>query len=111
MVAPRKEFTRTLLESSVSSQPFISLIMESPRITVTSLDFLNFLSFISFLLLVFLLLLIFLFDKSFFGLSDFLSLLSVAVFSHNNVVSFLVHDCSLSLWSSRVVANQEHFPS
>ena len=68
--------------------------MELLTITVTSRDFLNFLSFISFLLLIFLLLLLFLFDKSLFGLSDCLPLLGVDVFSRNDYVSFLVHNCS-----------------
>ena len=68
--------------------------METPRITATSLDLLVFLSFISFLLWILLLLLLFLFDKSLFGLSDFLSRFGVTGFSRNDVVSFLVHDCS-----------------
>ena len=40
------------------------------------------------------LLLPFLFDKSLFGLSDFLSLFGVGMFSRNDVVSFLSHNCS-----------------
>ena len=44
VVAPRKDFTTTLFESSVSSQPFTSLIMESSRINATSPDFLIYLS-------------------------------------------------------------------
>ena len=94
IVDPLNDSTATLFGSSVRSQTFTSLSMESPRITVTSLDFLNFFYFISFLLLIFLLPLLLLFDISLFGLSGFLSFLGVAMFSRNDLVSFLVHDCS-----------------
>ena len=102
-------FTTTLFDSSVSSQPFTSVIMESPRITATSLDCLNFLFFTSFFILIFQLLLLFLFDKPSFGLADFLSLLGVAMFSRNYVVSFLCTIVLISIWSRRAVANQKHF--
>ena len=97
VVVQQKDFTTKLFDSSVSSQRFTSLIMESARSNVTSLDLSRskFLSFISFLLLVFFLLLSpLLFDKSLFSLSDFLSLLGVVVLSRNDVLSFPVHDCS-----------------
>ena len=96
VVVQRKDFTTTLFDSSVSSQRFTSLIMESARSNVMSLDLSRskFLSFISFYYCFFLLLSPLLFDKSLFSLSDFLSLLGIVVLSRNDVLSFPVHDCS-----------------
>ena len=83
--------------------------MESPSITLTSLDCLNFLCFIFVLLLCFLLLSLFLFDKSLFGLSDVLPLLGVAALSRDNVVSYLVHHCSSASMAKEVGSKSERF--
>ena len=78
--------------------------MESPRITVTSLGFLLLLTTDLFPLLS-----PFPFDKSLFDLPDFLSMFGVAVFSCNDVVSFLVQDCFCKSMSRSVVENQKYF--
>ena len=109
IVDPLNDSTATLLDSSVRSQTFTSLNMESPRITVTSLEFLIFFISSPFYYWFF----------CCYCYSCLIYLYSVyQVFYHFWVLPcFHVMILSLfwcmivlvSLWSRRVVANQKHF--